>query len=593
MALKIKKNNKKKRVVGQLRRTQLITTFGVGSIVDLPSDSVIVAGTDYWNIDNDEDDEFLIREDNLQNLLGVDYFVRPKIATEENKFSKSKDIPVFRFPEILFCTRCNKIAHYSKFGFTKRPRCVDSGDLIPSRFIVACENGHLEDFPYSWWVHNGESNRCNNPNDLIIFNDKKSGGLDSIKVKCNGCGKTRSMDGAFSKNALSGYKCSGKRPWLREDDTEVCNKILRTLQRGASNVYFSNNVSALSIPPWSSKIQAEISKHWSLYKNIANNEMVLEEIIKSSRLDEKLSCSVKEIVEQIKIKANMEGSDKKKTYEAIIQDEYKAFISGDTDEASFKTEQVEVNEFFKEYIDKVVLVKRLKEVVVCNGFTRIHAYKGENSKVKISPISKVRKNWLPAIEMYGEGIFVKFNSKRIKKWEKHIGDRYDELEKRSIEANREKSNLSARYIFMHTFAHMLIKMLTFECGYSSSALKERIYSTYGEIENSIDMEGILIYTSTSDSDGSLGGLVRQGETENFSNILKKALEESTWCSSDPLCINSKSQGLYSLNYSACHSCALLPETSCETGNIFLDRASIVGTLEDKAIGYFTDLLNIE
>ena len=168
MALKIKKNNKKKRVVGQLRRTQLITTFGVGSIVDLPSDSVIVAGTDYWNIDNDEDDEFLIREDNLQNLLGVDYFVRPKIATEENKFSKSKDIPVFRFPEILFCTRCNKIAHYSKFGFTKRPRCVDGGDLIPSRFIVACENGHLEDFPYSWWVHNGESNGCNNPNDLMV-----------------------------------------------------------------------------------------------------------------------------------------------------------------------------------------------------------------------------------------------------------------------------------------------------------------------------------------------------------------------------------------------------------------------------------------
>lgn len=365
------------------------------------------------------------------------------------------------------------------------------------------------------------------------------------------------------------------------------------MQRGASNVYFANNISALSIPPWSSKIQAEISRSWNIYKAVANNDMVLETIIKANNLDKKYSCSAKEIIEQIRLKASREGTNQKKTYEAIIQDEYKAFISGNNDDHSFKTEEVEVIELFKGYIDKVILVKRLKEVVVCNGFTRIHSYKGENSGVTIAPISKTNKNWLPAIEMYGEGIFIKFNSDAIKEWEKLVGNRYDELIVRSIKANRQKSNLSARYVFMHTFAHILIKMLTFECGYSSSALKERIYSTYVDVDYSKEMEGILIYTSTSDSDGSLGGLVRQGETENFGNILKKVLEEASWCSSDPLCINSTSQGLYSLNYSACHSCTLLPETCCEIGNTFLDRASIVGTLEDKKIGYFYKLLEEE
>ena len=106
--------------------------------------------------------------------------------------------------------------------------------------------------------------------------------------------------------------------------------------------------------------------------------MVLETIIKANNLDKKYSCSAKEIIEQIRLKASREGTNQKKTYEAIIQDEYKAFISGNNDDHSFKTEEVEVIELFKGYIDKVILVKRLKEVVVCNGFTRIHSYKGEN-----------------------------------------------------------------------------------------------------------------------------------------------------------------------------------------------------------------------
>ncbi|MDY6295340.1 MAG: Zn-binding domain-containing protein, partial [Schwartzia succinivorans] len=137
-----------------------------------------------------------------------------------------------------------------------------------------------------------------------------------------------------------------------------------------------------------------------------------------------------------------------------------------------------------------------------------------------------------------------------------------------------------------------IRQLTVDCGYQEAALKERIYSTYPE-EGSIDMAGILIYTSSSDSDGSLGGLVRQGECDLLEETMRNLLEEASWCSSDPLCIESKAQGFNSLNYAACHACTLLPETSCEANNCLLDRVAVVGKPDNRDIGYFGDLLQGE
>ena len=151
-----------------------------------------------------------------------------------------------------------------------------------------------------------------------------------------------------------------------------------------------------------------------------------------------------------------------------------------------------------------------------------------------------------------------------------------------------KGMFSPRYVLLHTLAHLLIRQLTVECGYQEAALKERIYSTYPG--SSKDMAGILIYTSASDSDGSLGGLVRQGEPDLLENVMRDLLQEATWCSSDPLCIESKSQGFNSLNYAACHACTLLPETSCEARNCLLDRASVVGKPDDRSIGFFGDFI---
>lgn len=591
MAIKFNKN--KNRVVGNLRRTQIITTFGSGSIVDLPSDSVIMAGTDFWS--NSEDEEFVLHEENLESLLGMEYFVKPNVdknplKSEYNK--KSKDIPVFRFPKLLICPSCQKIADYKKFGFTTTPKCGNCRkNLIPSRFVIACENGHLEDFPYSWWVHRG-GDECKRPKDLIIYNDKKSGALDSIKIKCNGCGKIRSMEGAFNKEALSGYECSGNRPWLKDTDPEKCGKTMRTLQRGATNLYFGLHVSALSIPPWGIKAQEEIGKKWSMFKYVLDDESKLKEIIVDNKIHIKCKCSIEEIIKQIRLKAQKDNENKVKTYEDIIHNEYKAFTSGDYDDDNFKTTEVEVPSYFKKFIDKIVLAKRIREVMVLKGFTRISPYNESNENSSYSKLSKDFKNWLPAIELYGEGIFIKLNSKALKSWEKKVEDRYKKMEEQmNSPANTiKRENFSPKYVLLHTLSHMLIKQITIQCGYSSSALKERIYSTFINEEHSLEMDGILIYTSTSDSEGSLGGLVREGNTNNINNTLRKLLEESSWCSSDPLCIQSKAQGLNSLNYAACHSCTLLPETSCESRNSFLDRATLLGTLDNRDIGFFSSLL---
>lgn len=598
MAVKLNINKNKNRVVGDLRRTQLITTFGSGAIVDLPFDSVIIAGTDFWT--NFDDEESILHEENLESLLGMEYFVKPKVdstATKTSYAKKSKDVPVFRFPKLLICPKCQKIANYKKFGFNTNPRCtVCKKNLIPSRFVVACENGHLEDFPYSWWVHKGDSSQCKRPEDLIIYNDKKSGGLDSIKIKCNGCNKVRSMDGTFSKTALLGYKCNGNRPWLRDQDTEECNKPMRTLQRGGTNLYFGIHVSSLSIPPWSNKIQDEISKSWNnLFKHIINDENMLKMMITANKIHEKCNCTVNDVISQIKMKAGQGQGGTNKTYEDIIHDEYKAFVSGDYDDKHFKTCEVKVPDYFKEFIDKIVLAKRIREIMVLKGFTRISPYNESDENSSYSKLSKNLKNWLPAIELHGEGIFIKLKSDSLKAWEDKVKDKYIEMERRmNLPTNTVKrNNFSPRYVLLHTLSHTLIRQLTIQCGYSSSALKERIYSTYVNEENSLEMEGILIYTSTSDSEGSLGGLVREGKTENIDNTLRKLLEEASWCSSDPLCIQSTAQGLHSLNYAACHSCALLPETCCESRNSFLDRAALIGTLDDRNSGFFSSLIRDE
>ncbi len=147
-------------------------------------------------------------------------------------------------------------------------------------------------------------------------------------------------------------------------------------------------------------------------------------------------------------------------------------------------------------------------------------------------------------------------------------------------------NVDASYVLLHTVAHLLIKQLSFECGYNVASLRERVYYNY-EDDGDMNMAGILIYTASGDSEGTLGGLVRQGRSDCLSRVFREAVENARLCSNDPVCITSMGQGRESLNMAACHSCCLLPETSCEQYNTLLDRALVIGTFEEPNKGFYS------
>jgi hypothetical protein len=491
----------------------------------------------------------------------------------------------------------------------RTPRCnICNIKLVPIRFIVACEDGHVDDFPWEKWVHYGSE--CSQKCDLRFNTNPGVSGLNGINVKCEnknggtGCGKSRNMSGAFNSDIhkkLGG--CSGKKPWVRingESKKEKCTKIPRTVQKGASNVYFPYVKSSILIPPYSDNIYNKLEKS-DLWKMAIKkeNEKYLEDIAEEYNID----IEYLEKIFKKRIDSNIEGKRSEIEYR---YDEYKAFLGqigeGNLQSDNFDVELKDVSLYGIDSLENVALVKKLREIRTLESFSRlspvetdIHEEKQKIDSKSISVSENKNVNWLPAIEVRGEGIFIQFNEKDIQKWENksEVKGRIKKINDRILrKANKRDISpriLPAKFILLHTLAHILIRQLNFECGYSSSALRERIYCNENEYQPV--MSGILIYTSSGDSEGTLGGLVKQGEPEYFTKIFEKAINKASWCSSDPLCIENEGQGLNSLNLAACHACSLLPETSCEEFNRFLDRGMLIGKLDSSESGFFNSFIN--
>lgn len=430
---------KPKKVVGRLRKTQLVTTFGNGSIVDMPDYSVIIAGANYW-----KDSSPVLHEPNLEKLLKVSHFKEPYVSNSQDD-EMTPDVPAFRFPYYHFCPdpNCGKLMPYWGFGDEADRSCANGHpkrSIVPSRFIAACINGHLEDFPYEWWVHYGNFSEC--PADKrngalrISFSDE-TGGLDSIVIKCTACGKIRTMAGSMAKDALRGYSCRGKRPWLGSkkeyNDPVSCTAQLRTLQRGASNVYFSMTASALTIPPWSSKVQQEISVNWERIEPVLAgkpDDSTLKIVVQAvfQPLLAMRICTVDELITEIKKRYN-DGDGGEYTKQNLLEDEYRVFCMGDYDnpeDIQFRIVRATVPDFLEGYIEDIVLAKRLREVLALRGFRRItpeqpntddDRFKGYHLSGDCVPLSDVELNWLPAIEMLGEGLFIKIREGALEEWE--------------------------------------------------------------------------------------------------------------------------------------------------------------------------------
>jgi len=568
-------------LIAEIQRSQLITTYGIGSIFNALNYSVIIAGMNHWDIDKTE----LITEDRLQKKHNVKYLRQPKVIQD------NPTIPSFRFPEWVQCPKCKNLKNINKLDTRSTKKCAACKvGFSPVRFIVSCSNGHIDDFPWVWWAHRGSP--CGNSR-LKIHTTGKTTSLAGIRVTCDNkdCMASRTLEGIFLPSALKGKRCSGRRPWLGYGNKENCSESPRVLQRGSASVYYSMTDSAISIPPFSKQINIFLRPLMEDAKYISPDcregwlKGKIEKYGKIFRVEDLL----KAVEESCKI------DDREELEIDIRQEEYSALCNPNEmdplDDFAAKIE--DIPNYLTNKISKLVLVHRLREVRVLTGFTRI------NPDGSPSPLSVKKENWLPASELKGEGIFIELKATEMDEWvnssEDKLSSRVNELEKLRLEHNSGTSSfdidneITPQFLLIHTLAHILIQQLIHDCGYSSSSLRERIYYNDGK-NGKPAMSGFLIYTATSDSEGSLGGLVRQGMSARFSEVMRKALEKAAWCSSDPLCMESLGQGHNSTNFAACHSCCLLPETSCEFRNCYLDRLVIVGKEGKTNFGFFSDVL---
>lgn len=580
--------------IGKIRRSQIITTLGPGAIVELPQHTVVLNSADTWYSSDPERDLYTLHDPNLEQLLGVQAFCEPPSSQETGAFAASHDIRATRFPAYHFCPSCGALRPYWEFsgdGLTCRQQ-HGKVRIIPSRFVMICDHGHLDDFPYNWWVHNGRPEACpgRGHNLRLEFSDT-SEGLDSIRVVCDDCGSSRSMAGALGTSGLKGYHCTGRRPWVRSDSGTDCHANPAGTLRTASNVYFPLTESALTIPPWSTNLQQYLDKCWSsicVTRRTLPEKLFVETALAmcSEYAKPGETFTPEELTEAIRVRDR--SSAKEYGVESLRLDEYRVLCAGDyrsEDDLHFRTQQAEVASALREHVDALVLVQRLREVTALRGFTRLRG----NGTV-LQPLCRP-SGWLPAVEMIGEGIFIRLREEAVRAWEECSQGRYQAMEMRVLENHGSldlPAQFSPRFVLLHTLAHLLIRQLALESGYNAASIKERLYSSSSSEQ---PMAGILLYTASSDADGSLGGLVRRGQRDLFAQTLQNALDEAVWCSADPVCAESTAQGYEALNYAACHSCTLLPETSCEVSNCLLDRVAVVGSPMDRTAGYMGSLVS--
>jgi hypothetical protein len=288
---------------------------------------------------------------------------------------------------------------------------------------------------------------------------------------------------------------------------------------------------------------------------------------------------------------------KVKEFVEIKEMEYAAFThhadpTYKKDVRYFKAKEETVPSYLQRYFSRLIRIERLREVMVLQGFMRIDPPEPEADSIQsmVRLNTKKPESWLPGVEIHGEGIFIEFNKDAVARWlsnpsTKRISEQYKAAFDAYV-AERGWENVKERngkYVLLHTFAHLIIKEMALQSGYSSTAIRERIYS-------SPTMCGVLFYTGSSDKEGSLGGLVELGEESKFKKLLKSAIENALLCTTDPECANAQIDG-DNLNGSACHSCCMIAETACENGNRLLDRSFIVPLDGKTERSYFKDLVS--
>ena len=634
--------------IGSIRPSQLITNFGPGSIVNLEHDTVMMLGLQFWPRDSHDKKYFKkVSHPYLSRQLEKNYFKMP-ISGDKSA------IPCISFPQWGVCQICHRLQKHpktanSKDGFFCR-FCDSDLPLFHSTFVQICDNGHIQEFPWERWAHLNESigdsgrKQCTkNDNDepkLEFITTQKGTSLSNYKVQCLHCDASRTLTGATDRKKfrqLGFTECYRNQPWLNKDDEKPCGEEIYGVQVSSSSVYYPSIVTSLLIPNWIHDVDDVLDKDEGVNNNTIREDRkysksydAIMEYHKDGMFKELLQRYTKEvIIKRLELRyesANLEIS----TEGEALDQEFDDFadldtrtIKGPPHDLKVDIEPILIDSSLSSLNDYgIVTLKkfhRLVSIQVLRGFTRgtpPDPYATENDILK-HPFRQISSgsqrdretgelhkiDWLPAVETKGEGLFFKFDENRLQNWEKrpNVVKRFDVIvnsyaENIDAQDRSEKQSVldrfsSPRYLLLHTFAHLLIREIADYAGYNEASLKERIYST----SNKKMRNGIMIYTSSSSSEGSLGGLVRLGGVKSFEDIVKNTIRKSNSCSRDPLCgetnpVVAQNEGISSgtqLSGSSCYSCTLLPETSCQNFNNLLDR----WMLQDPEDGFFRDHTN--
>jgi Domain of unknown function (DUF1998) len=624
---------------GPIRRSQLIAPFGVGAMVVVKDGtSVIAAGLDHWY---DQDggttssseiriDEFKVEEWRLQKALAISHLRLPpdfRRAQQSQSIPNTElTVPFLRFPRWHFCSYCRSL---TELGMTIRssepcPVCQANGRrnlLLQVPFVAVCDQGHLQDFPWRQWVHRTATPTCNANMKLIATGGTSLAGQ---RVEC-GCGvRPRSLsnitvaksDGSDSDlsakldSAGAPFRCEGERPWLGDSQSEACGRPLRGSLRSASNVYYARTYSAIFLPRASHGAPPELidllkvpplSTSIKLFESAGQDVTpdrlrVLQERLLNDYKDEEIRKALTAVRDP--------DDQESKPRQDITEPDDVAFRRAEfsvlrtrQDQTELLTRIYSIASYGPKLVhkfDDVTLVQRLRETRAFCGFSRILPEDSRTLDQRKNALWRrpppPNDSWLPASVVYGEGIFLQLNESELQEWEqrpevqfhtKKLADRYFGIQRRS----RRRTVIEPRFVLIHTLAHLLINQLTFECGYGSASLRERLFVSS---DRRGPMAGLLIYTAAGDSEGTMGGLVKMGQPGYLEPVLAKATRNASWCSTDPVCMeigNRMGQGPDLCNGAACHNCCLIPETSCEEFNRLLDRTVVVGTKDQPELGF--------
>ncbi|MFD3439039.1 DrmB family protein [Streptomyces sp. NPDC058685] len=574
-----------------LRLSETISPFGVGAIVDVRGESLMAPDTSWW----DKKFAHEISCERLMTRLGAGVLRQPP-AHAGRAAKETPALPYWRFPAWRFCERCDKL---SKLTGKKKGKwsntCDCGGALVPMRYIAVCEKGsHVQDVNWFQWAHRG---RAASLNEAVRFcRDYKAlrfhklatrgEGLAALVVKCYGCGNERKLAELVTKGALhqNGIRCAGRQPWEPESSVKKpCPYELVAVQRGATGNYIAERISALDIPeerPQSAETADKIRGHMLFGKVVTDNGGPQSEVLAQLIADD-LGVTAETVL-------GVAAGEQSPAGELLLDlkdGEWSAFLKK-LDEGRDRTgsdfvvdgrslEGLVGPQSLLSKISGIGLVRRVREVRALRGFRR-HDAEAALINADLGSDRSYRPTY-PAIELFGEGIFLRFDEEELAAWEAQ-----PEVQARAgiLKTRRADSPWAGRldvpeprYIALHTLAHLLIRRLAFASGYASAALQERIYANSDRTDKTA---GILIYTAAGDAQGTLGGLVRLGDPRKLIPLLVAALDDADFCSNDPVCIESDRQGASQLNLSACHGCSLVSETSCETGNRLLDRQLVLG-----------------